>query len=58
MTDKPRPIAIYHEHPDWFRPQLEEMERFSHVVIRRDANGYSFRNAIMGSTLVARRAGT
>jgi FMNH2-dependent dimethyl sulfone monooxygenase len=41
-----------------FSPQLEEMERFSEAVIRRNAGPYSFRSAIMGSTLVARRAGT
>jgi FMNH2-dependent dimethyl sulfone monooxygenase len=41
-----------------FSPQFEEMERFSAAVIHRNAGPYSFRNAIMGSTLVARRAGT
>ncbi len=41
-----------------FSPQVEEMEHFSEAIIRRYARGYSFRSAIMGSTLVARRAGT
>jgi glutathione synthase/RimK-type ligase-like ATP-grasp enzyme len=27
MTSDPKPIAIYYEHPDWFRPLFTELER-------------------------------
>jgi biotin carboxylase len=27
MTTEPKPIAIYYEHPDWFRPLFAELER-------------------------------
>ena len=27
MTSEPSPIAIYYEHPDWFRPLFAELER-------------------------------
>jgi hypothetical protein len=27
MNDKLRPIAVYHEHPDWFRPLFAELDR-------------------------------
>src|SRR4030095_11049266 len=27
MTTHPKPIAIYYEHPDWFRPLFAELER-------------------------------
>ena len=28
-THPSRPIAIYHEHPDWFRPLFAALERRS-----------------------------
>ena len=27
MTTEPKPIAIYYEHPDWFRPLFAELDR-------------------------------
>lgn len=32
-----RPIAIYHEHPDWFRPLFDELERRGVPYARLDA---------------------
>jgi ribosomal protein S6-L-glutamate ligase RimK-like protein len=32
-----RPIAIYHEHPDWFRPLFRELERRGTAYVRLDA---------------------
>ncbi len=32
----PRPFAIYHEHPDWFRPLFAELERRGIPFIRLD----------------------
>lgn len=32
-----RPLAIYHEHPDWFRPLFEELERRAVPYARLDA---------------------
>src|SRR5262245_5356544 len=32
----PRPFAIYHEHPDWFRPLFAELERRGIPFVRLD----------------------
>src|ERR1035437_5176181 len=32
-----KPIAIYHEHPDWFRPLFEELDRRGLPFVRLDA---------------------
>ena len=32
-----RPIAVYHEHPDWFRPLFTELERRGVPYARLDA---------------------
>ena len=32
-----RPFAIYHEHPDWFRPLFAELERRDIPYVRLDA---------------------
>jgi hypothetical protein len=32
-----RPIAVYHEHPDWFRPLFAELERRGTPYVRVDA---------------------
>ncbi|HEY6866599.1 MAG TPA: hypothetical protein VI792_05035, partial [Candidatus Eisenbacteria bacterium] len=32
-----RPIAVYHEHPDWFRPLFAELERRGVPYVRLDA---------------------
>ena len=36
------PIAIYHEHPDWFRPLFAELERRGMVHERLDAAAHVF----------------
>lgn len=37
-----RPIAIYHEHPDWFRPLFRELERRGVPFVRLDAAHHRF----------------
>jgi len=37
-----RPIAIYHEHPDWFRPLFEELERRGTPYVRLDATTHRY----------------
>lgn len=37
-----RPIAIYHEHPDWFRPLFAALERRGIPFERLDAASHSF----------------
>ena len=42
-TDRSRrPIAIYHEHPDWFKPLFAELERRGVVYERLDAAAHTF----------------
>jgi hypothetical protein len=36
------PIAIYHEHPDWFRPLFAELDRRGVPYVRLDAARHSF----------------
>lgn len=36
------PIAIYHEHPDWFRPLFAELERRDIPFVRLDAAAHSY----------------
>ena len=36
MNTDPRPIAVYHEHPDWFRPLFAEMDRRGLPYVRLD----------------------
>jgi hypothetical protein len=36
------PIAIYHEHPDWFKPLFTELERRELPYVRLDAASHSF----------------
>ncbi|MGH7593309.1 MAG: ATP-grasp domain-containing protein [Gemmatimonadales bacterium] len=38
----PAPIAIYHEHPDWFRPLFAELERRDVPYVRVDAAAHSY----------------
>lgn len=42
-----RPIGIYHEHPDWFRPLFDELDRRGTRYERIDARRHSY--AIDGS---------
>ena len=37
-----RPIAIYHEHPDWFRPLFHELERRGTPYVRLDATSHRY----------------
>ena len=36
------PIAVYHEHPDWFRPLFTELERRGIAYERLDAAAHLF----------------
>jgi biotin carboxylase len=40
MTEKP--IAIYYEHPDWFRPLFEELNRRGFQYVRIDASQHNY----------------
>jgi len=47
MTTQPhatpkRPIAVYHEHPDWFRPLFQELDRRGVPYVRIDAARHAF----------------
>ena len=37
-----KPIAIYHEHPDWFRPLFAELDRRSVPYERLDAAAHTY----------------
>jgi len=37
-----RPIAVYHEHPDWFRPLFTELERRGLPYVRLDAAAHRY----------------
>ena len=37
-----RPIAVYHEHPDWFRPLFAELERRTLPYVRLDAAAHRY----------------
>jgi glutathione synthase/RimK-type ligase-like ATP-grasp enzyme len=39
---RPRPIAIYYEHPDWFRPLFEELDRRELPFVRLDAAAHTW----------------
>lgn len=41
-ASSPAPIAVYHEHPDWFRPLFGELERRELPVVRLDAASHRF----------------
>ena len=36
------PIAVYHEHPDWFKPLFSELERRALPFVRLDASAHVF----------------
>lgn len=46
MTLDTRPIAIYHEHPDWFRPLFAELERRGLPYVRLDATHHLYDPAL------------
>lgn len=39
---KPRPFAIYHEHPDWFRPLFKELDRRGIPYVRLDPRAHCY----------------
>lgn len=41
-TAKNKPIAIYYEHPDWFRPLFTELEQRDVPFVRIDANAHTY----------------
>ncbi|MEW5916204.1 MAG: hypothetical protein AB1762_07355 [Gemmatimonadota bacterium] len=42
MTQSDRPIAVFHEHPDWFRPLFAELERRGIPYHRIDAASHRY----------------
>jgi len=38
----PKPFAIYHEHPDWFRPLFAELERRDIPFVRLDPRAHCY----------------
>ncbi len=40
--ESPKPIAIFHEHPDWFRPLFAELDRRGTPYVRLDAASHSY----------------
>jgi len=45
MTKPTLPIAIYHEHPHWFRPLFAELDRRGVAYIRIDASRHQYDTA-------------
>ena len=37
-----RPIAIFYEHPDWFRPLFAELDRRGVDYVKIDANAHTY----------------
>src|SRR5437867_3979954 len=60
VPPRQRPIAVYHEHPDWFKPVFAELERRGVPYERVDAAAHSFdpaeRAADVPYSLVLNRA--
>ncbi|CAN5620424.1 hypothetical protein BH23GEM3_BH23GEM3_22350 [soil metagenome] len=40
-----RPLAIYHEHPDWFRPLFAELDRRGTPYVKLDAGSHRYDTA-------------
>lgn len=38
----PKPIAVYHEHPDWFRPLFAELDRRGLAYVRLDPRAHCY----------------
>ena len=53
-----KPIAIYHEHPDWFKPLFAELDRRGLPFVRLDAAAHTWDPAERESpySLVVNRA--
>jgi len=58
MSQSPKPIAIVHEHPDWFRPMFAELDRRRIPYVRLDAAAAMFEPGERSSpySLVVNRA--
>jgi hypothetical protein len=41
-AQQPKPIAILHEHPDWFKPLFTELDRRGIPYVRLDAAAHAF----------------
>ena len=41
-TDPRRPLAVYHEHPDWFRPLFAELDRRGLPYVRIDPRAHVY----------------
>jgi hypothetical protein len=57
-TNALKPLAIYHEHPDWFRPLFAELDRRGTPYVRIDAAAHQFdpRETSVPYALVVNRA--
>jgi len=42
MTTEAKPIAIYYEHPDWFRPLFAELDRRGTPYLAIDAERHQY----------------
>jgi hypothetical protein len=42
MTTSRKPFAIYHEHPDWFRPVFRELDRRGLPYVRLDPRAFAY----------------
>ena len=42
MIANRRPIGIYYEHPDWFRPLFAELDRRGTPYVRVDAARHAY----------------
>ena len=42
MSTHTKPIAVFHEHPDWFKPLFAELERRAIPYVRLDAAAHRF----------------
>ncbi|HEV3236711.1 MAG TPA: hypothetical protein VGZ25_06955 [Gemmataceae bacterium] len=42
MRTRSKPFAIYHEHPDWFRPLFRELDRRGLPYVRLDPRAHSY----------------
>jgi len=49
-----RPIAVYHEHPDWFRPLFTELHRRNIPCVRLERGGPPLRS--LGELVAVRLA--
>ena len=48
MATSTRPIAIYYEHPDWFRPLFAELDRRALPYVKLDARSHYYDPSVRG----------